>query len=126
MTFFADQIDPSFEPEPEAPIGEIVSDEDEPMPEPEKDVFKCSNCDFESDIPRIIKRHTNSIIECNLCSSIFCGKDAKRKNERHFKKQHEILPKNEFICPECNKSFKYKSLMKTHMKYSCWLKNEKQ
>ena len=86
--------------------------------EPEN-IRKCTNCDFESELPRIFKRHMNSLIECSECPKVFCGRFAKRKYESHQNKHSiklsESKKKIPFMCVHCNKQFPYKATLKQHL-----------
>ena len=94
--------------------------EDEPEEEPAKEVQKCPHCTFESDLPNIFKRHTNSIRICSECHEIFCGERSAQKFKSHQKKHvvKPVKPEKVFPCEICNKSFKFASKLKEHYKWS--------
>jgi len=95
----------------ESDVEDIVEDD------PEK-ILRCANCDFESELPRVLKRHFNSLIECSECSKLFCGRYAKRKYESH-QKEHKVKQKKlPFMCVHCHKQFNYKSNLKNHLLWS--------
>ena len=95
----------------ESDVEDIVEDD------PEK-ILRCANCDFESELPRVLKRHLNSLIECSECSKLFCGRYAKRKYESH-QKEHKVKQKKlPFMCVHCHKQFNYKSNLKNHLLWS--------
>ena len=81
---------------------------------------KCTNCTFENKIPRILKKHLNSIIQCSKCPKTFCGRRAKVQYISH-EKNHEIKPKkakNAHICHVCSKCYQYESKLKQHLTWS--------
>ena len=95
----------------EEPLEEVVEPEEEPV----KDVQKCPHCSFESDLPHVFKRHTNSFQICSVCNEIFCGTRAAERFKTHQKK-HIVKPTHD--CPICNKSFKVPSALKKHYRDS--------
>ena len=106
----------------ESDVELIVTDEESdyevskaPVSSDSEKLFRCANCEFESEIPRIIKRHMNSFRECSQCSEVFCGKESKRQYESHQKKHKVKMP---FMCVHCHKLFAYKSGLKYHLLWS--------
>ena len=86
------------------------------------DVKKCSNCDYETTNPGSFACHTRSIIECDHCDKVFCGKIAKKKYRQHSK-EHIVKPKFLLACDHCKKTFKFKSHLNKHQLWSkCYLK----
>ena len=82
----------------------------------------CSNCTFESTIPRILKKHLNSIIQCSKCSEKFCGKRAKQQHVSHEKKH--VIKQKEHVCIFCKIPFPYASYLERHQMNSvCGRKN---
>lgn len=79
---------------------------------------KCTNCTFESKIPRILKLHLNSIRKCSNCPETFCGERAKRQHSSHEKKHEVKPPKEEHICSFCKKPFPIASRLKQHLTWS--------
>ena len=106
-----DLYEPSVNEEESIEEGEIEVEEPEVEPEPMKDVQKCPHCSFESDLPNVFKRHTNSIRICSECHEIFCGERSAQKFKSH-QNTHKAKPLNQ--CEICNKSFKIPSQLKTH------------
>ena len=101
-----DLLQPDEEPDEEP--------EEEPVQTPEaieEPAQKCPHCSFESKLPQVFKRHTDSFRICSVCHEIFCGERSARKFESHQKK-HIVKPVHE--CEICNKSFKYPSDLKRH------------
>ena len=103
--------------EPDEEHEEVVEEPEEVVEEPEeevepvKDVQKCPHCPFESDLPNVFKLHTNSFRICQLCNEIFCGKRSAQKLKSH---QNTHIVKPVYECKICNKTFKFKSDLKTH------------
>ena len=115
-----DLYEPSVNEEESIEEGEIEVEEPEVEPEPMKDVQKCPHCSFESDLPNVFKRHTNSIRICSECHEIFCGERSAQKFKSHQKKHvvKPVKPEKVFPCEICNKSFKFASKLKEHYKWS--------
>ena len=89
----------------------VVTKKQRITPNSSKKVKKCPHCSFESDLPHIFKRHTNSFRICTVCSEIFCGERSAQKFRTH-QNTHKVKPLNQ--CEICNKSFKIPSLLKKH------------
>ena len=60
--------------------------------------------------------------ECQICGKVFNGSQAKRNLLSHIK-FHE--KPTEWKCEFCNKSYKYNSFLKTHLK-TCQLKKKRE
>ena len=78
---------------------------------------KCSNCNFESNLPHILQKHLKSVVQCSECSKIFCGRYAKQQHKRHqkgHKPKKAKKVKKEHICNFCKKSFPFLSKLKHH------------
>ena len=82
--------------------------------------YKCKNCNFQSELPHISRKHESSIIQCEQCQKTFCGRYARRKL-KFCRKSHEIKPKITKIypCVSCDRNFKFKSMLKNHLKWKC-------
>ena len=104
-----DQPSPSLMPEDIEPAVE----QEIAATEHEKEVLKCENCDYETEIPAHFQNHKGSIIFCEHCSKCFCGKRAQRMLKTHLK-EHDFKPKNAHICEICKKPFKNATLLKNH------------
>ena len=99
----------------EAPIEEPMEEENEPEIEEEamEVVLKCDNCDFQTDLPRIFKRHSSSLRTCSFCTKVFCGNRAKDRLKSHEKKEHSVKPVHK--CQNCGKEFKFRCKLKEHL-----------
>ena len=110
------QLDSPLEPHLDESFEHLNIEEPLQPAEPVvKNVQKCAHCDFETALPRIFKRHTNSYKICSVCLKVFCGHFASTYYKNHMKK-HSVEKKK--ICDICEKSFKFPSDLKNHLKWS--------
>ena len=102
-------------------VEPIVNDNDvtEQMEsvESQNEPLKCTNCEFTSFRPSAYQNHIRSITECDMCDKKFCGKSVRDELKSH-KKQHSFGPKTPHFCSVCKKGYKFKSILKRHMKDS--------
>ena len=75
--------------------------------------LSCPNCNFTSENPAAFIKHLNSYRHCKICQKQYCGRSSATRL-----KQHESTCKGkkvDFICPICNKNFRYKSDFDRHL-----------
>ena len=81
-----------------------------------KSIFKCSKCDFQTQIKVALENHEKNHNDCKICGKVFFGSGANRALTVHLKTHKSPKAPKQYLCDFCNKDYKNRPNQTRHMK----------
>ena len=87
-----------------------------------KEIFRCpkEGCVFETELKENLSSHLKNHKQCDICGTIFFGRNSARSFERHLKKhQYSQKEPEDLSCHDCGKVYTSKSILQGHKRKNC-------